>query len=391
MLRRYCGYEHGAVLATGLVLLTVLTLLGTAAVVTGVVDTKIGANYKTTVQAFYAAEAGLAEARERLRPRPRTTPIDTTQITPSWKAYLVSGTQPLDTARQQAQAVGYDPQQHHIYMSQQSALAYLVVLEPATVLPDHVLLTSYGTMQRAQRTLQAVVALPPTLVPPAALYLETTATIQGATTDITGLDRCGSAHKPAVYTPLTATQAEQPSIEQRQSPTLLGTTEIVYNGPSTDVPALIDRLRPYSNFSYTVRHATHTATTTPGPGDLWGRPTLGATPQDPSTCDVYQVVHYDTGNTSITLADGVSGCGLLLVEGNLSIAQDFSWYGLILVTGTLTLTSSLTHEQQITGAILAGGTTGTNTLGVQTHLVYCSIATNLRQLPWRLLSWKEVY
>jgi hypothetical protein len=387
----HCRAEGGAALIIALVLLAVLTLLGTAAVVTGIVDTKIGANYKTSMQAFYAAEAGIAEARARLRVATGVPHIDTTLVTPQWRAYLVSGTPPPDAARQKATALGYDAQQHTLYTSLQSALEYTVVLEPTAGPLGTLQLTSYGSMQGATKTLQIVAAGPPAFTPPAALYLATTTTIQGMTTDITGFDRCGSAHQPAVFTPLSAVHDGQPTITQLQSPTLQGASDIVYNGPAADIQALIDSLQTYANFVYTVQHATHTATTIPGPGASWGQPTLGATSQDPSACDVYNIIHYKTGGTSIALDDGVSGCGLLLVEGDLEIHQDFSWYGLILVTGTLTATSAVSHEQQITGAVLTGASAGTNTLGIQSHLVYCSTAVNLQQLPWRVLSWREMY
>ena len=388
---RYGANDGGAVLATRLVLMAVLTLLGTAAVVTGIVDTKIGANYTSSMQAFYAAEAGLAEARERLRGSPGGQHMPVTPAVPPWKAYLVGGAPSLAVARQNATLLGYATQQHTLHTSLQSALAYTVVLEPAAGLAGHLQMTSYGATGSATKTLQIIAAPPPALSPPAALYLETPTVIQGMTTDITGMDRCGSDHKPAVLTPLGAVAAGLPTVQALENPTLQGTFDIVYHGTALDIPSAVDALRPHANFAYTVHAATHTATTTPGPGDQWGQPSLGTTPQDPSTCATANVVHYQTAGTSVTLRDGVSGCGVLLVEGDLEIQQDFSWYGLILVTGTLTMTASGSHVQQITGAVIAGGTVGANTIGGPSHLVYCSAATPLRHLPWRVLTWREVY
>lgn len=51
--------ERGAVLGTSLVLLAVLTLLGSAAIMTAMTDTKIAGNFKTGIQAFNNAEAGI--------------------------------------------------------------------------------------------------------------------------------------------------------------------------------------------------------------------------------------------------------------------------------------------------------------------------------------------
>ena len=55
------------VTALALLLLAVLTLLGTTAVVVTSTDIRIGGNYKVSEVAFYAAEAGVEEARARLR------------------------------------------------------------------------------------------------------------------------------------------------------------------------------------------------------------------------------------------------------------------------------------------------------------------------------------
>ena len=51
--------EKGMVLATGLIFLAIIALLGTTAVLVTTTDLKIGGNYKTSEQAFYAAEAGI--------------------------------------------------------------------------------------------------------------------------------------------------------------------------------------------------------------------------------------------------------------------------------------------------------------------------------------------
>lgn len=388
---RVAWNERGAALIVALVLMAVMTLLGTAAVVTGIVDTKIGTNYRLSVQAFYAAEAGLAEARERLRASAGGAGIAVPPANPQWRAYLVSGVAARTAAEQKAAAVGYVPQSHTLYTSLQSELDYTVVVEPTAAAVPSLRLTSYGTMGSATRTLQAVAVPPPTVLPPAALSVAAPTTIQGLQTVIAGTDRCGNNHQPAVHTPLAEIQAGLPTVQALSAPTLLGTSEITYNGATLDIQGLVDALQPYANFAYTVTHAIQTASTRSGPGDGWGRPEEPAVTSDPSTCAVYHVIHYETGGTSLTLHQGVTGCGLLLVEGNLTIQEDFSWHGLILVTGVLTMATSTPHAQRITGAVLAGGTVGTNVLGEHVHLGYCSTAVSLRHLPWRMVDWREMY
>src|SRR3989304_1974707 len=59
--------EKGIVFIAVLVLIVILALVGTVAVITTNTDIKISGNYKTSVQALYAAQAGIEEARARLR------------------------------------------------------------------------------------------------------------------------------------------------------------------------------------------------------------------------------------------------------------------------------------------------------------------------------------
>jgi len=155
---------------------------------------------------------------------------------------------------------------------------------------------------------------------------------------------------------------------------------------------LIDTYKSKANFTYVVSNATHTASTTPGPGQGWGTPTPGANSQSPSSCSVHNIVYYNTGDTDIQLSGGVSGCGMLLVEGNLKMTGGFSWYGLILTTGSLTFLGG--GDKNITGAVLSGSS-ATNAeddvIGGNTDIVYCSSAVQnqTESMPLQLISWKD--
>ena len=65
-IRSVCNNENGAVLVIGLMFLAILALLGSTAVVLTTTDMQIGGNYKTSVQAFNVAQAGVSEALYRL-------------------------------------------------------------------------------------------------------------------------------------------------------------------------------------------------------------------------------------------------------------------------------------------------------------------------------------
>jgi hypothetical protein len=372
--------------------MAVLTLMGTAAIVTCIIDSKIGGNYKTSVQAFYAAETGLAEARARLRAPTVADAIDTSSTSPPWKAYIASGAYPQETAQQKAVDLRYNATDHALYYSRQSTLDYTVVIEPVASAPDRLRVTSHGTTSNARKVLQMEAMQPPPVPIPAALYVETNTRVQGITSEVIGMDSCGSDHKHGVVTTLPPLQDGQNTVQQLAGPTIMGSSQdIQYDATNLDIQSIVHTLREFANFTYTVSNATHTSSTTPGPGDHWGQPTLGATPHDPSTCDNYNVIHYDTGGSEIQLSGGVSGCGVLLVEGNLQLSNGFSWYGLILVTGTVYFAGSELQQTQVRGAVLSEASVGLNRLGVASHIVYCSEAVNTRKLPLRVLSWKDVY
>ena len=58
--------EKGFVFPVGLMFLAIISILGTIAVIITTTDLKIGGNYKTSVQAFYDAEAGVQYVLKRL-------------------------------------------------------------------------------------------------------------------------------------------------------------------------------------------------------------------------------------------------------------------------------------------------------------------------------------
>jgi Tfp pilus assembly protein PilX len=388
--------------------MTVLIALGMAVMQTTTIDTQISGNHSSAGEVFYAAEAGTEEARARLRATAGVNQInDTYPAETQWNAYIGSTTK--------TQEKGYDPgnNMHSRVDSLQTALEYTVKIQHATDGEGNILywgdddgdgistrntagvgtniytITSEGVMGKAQKTIEIESALFPPLsaTVPSPLYVEAPTTIQGTNTSILGMDGCGTDNKHA----LVSTQGSG-SVNQIDNPTITGvggTNDIVYYGPNIDIQAMVNAVKPSANFAYTVSSATHTGATTPGPGDNWGTPTLGATLQDPSSCSVSAIVHYDTDETYIRLSDGVSGCGLLLVEGDLELQGNFSWYGVILVTGSVVFTGG--GSKQVTGSVLSGDSVDADVGGGNANIVYCStaVANPTQNLPLLTLSWKE--
>jgi Tfp pilus assembly protein PilX len=388
--------EIGMVTAVALLLVTVLTLIGTTAVVMTSTDIQIGGNYKVSEVAFYAAEAGVEEARARLRGSATAKINDTAPTSPDWKAYI--GTLAM------AQAKGFNSSSlsHSRADSLQTSMNYVVeikhkvdaankvmywdgILKRNTTTGTNIyLVTSTGYTGNSNRSIEAEVTRASPLTVPGPLYVKSDTDIKGSSTDIIGMDPdtgkepCGGLAVPAITTINTAS-----TIAMSGNPNVIGSPQIKESGTDLDIDAMVNSLKQMANFSYNVTSATQT-------GMNWGTPTLGPELEDPSTCNVHNIVYYNTSGTYIKLAGGSTGCGILLVDGDLEVNGGFSWHGVIVVTGSIKYAGG--GNKQVTGGMLSGGTVDAEVeVGGNANIVYCSSAVNSQtvNLPLRVLSWKD--
>jgi Tfp pilus assembly protein PilX len=93
--------QKGAVLVAGLLIVLVLTILSLAAMMSTGTELRIAANDRSAKEAFYAAEAGVEDARSRLEASASTSPIYDTQLNNAYWTTFV-GTVP------RAQQKGFD-------------------------------------------------------------------------------------------------------------------------------------------------------------------------------------------------------------------------------------------------------------------------------------------
>jgi Tfp pilus assembly protein PilX len=85
--------EKGVVFIAAIGLIAILALFGTVAVITTSTEIIISKNHKTSVQAFYAAQAGTEEARARLRwssSDPNYAGDPAANPDPTWSAYILT-------------------------------------------------------------------------------------------------------------------------------------------------------------------------------------------------------------------------------------------------------------------------------------------------------------
>jgi Tfp pilus assembly protein PilX len=403
--------ENGMVTAVALLLLAVLALLGTAAVVVTSTDILIGGNYKVSEQAFYAAEAGVEETRGRLRSTAGANLIaDTSPTSTAWRAYIGTLAMAQKANERCPGCVGFNSSlaTHSRTNSLQAAMTYVVEIKHKTNAAGNImywgddnddgtatrntttgnniyLVTSSGYTGNSFRTVEAEITKEAPISVPAPLYVKANSTIQGSSTNIIGMDQCGSANKHGVATTKSSGSV---NVNGHPSVTGAGTTDpdipdIRYNAPDLDITGMVNSLKTQANPSYPVNSATET-------GMHWGTPTAGATQQNASTCTDHNIVHYNTNGTYIKLAGGTTGCGILLVEGNLEVNGGFSWHGIIIVTGSVTYSGG--GNKQVTGGILSGGTVDADLVSGNANIVYCSSAVNSQtnSFPLRNLSWRDL-
>lgn len=285
--------DSGSALTLAVGLTAVLALVGLTTVTTTTIEThmnepmktrthanyaQIARYYTMSTQAFYAAEAGVEEARARLWIYAGLARIiDRAPYDPQWRVYIGSA--------RQAQEYGYDPQQHARVDSLQTDLAYTVLVRHATHATDHHVLrwgdahsvgvntpnttkgesiyviTAHGMMGSARRTIEieATPEPPPTI--PAALYVKGLTRIGGQRTSISGIDRCGKHNQPGVRTmlppSLTVSTDETThtisAIEQYEGPVITGLPPLAYHSAPLNVQAMIDTLQRACHYCLCVR------------------------------------------------------------------------------------------------------------------------------------------
>ncbi|MEE8397705.1 MAG: pilus assembly PilX N-terminal domain-containing protein [Desulfobacterales bacterium] len=402
--------DRGSILPVVLMFLLILAITGTTATVVTTTDLRIGSNLKTSNQAVYVAEAGLEEARGRMkvgavRPISDGHPAQTqwrvfigTAAKTTGKGYDNGNAMHTLTASSQAIPVSLD---YSVGISHQTDAAGNIlyygdtdndgIYERNTTTGENIyLVSSTGYSSDSQRTIEAEISRTPPITVPGALYVAAWTTIQG-NVNINGNDSCGGGggdDKPGI-----ASSQPAGTIWVLGNPTIDGDgasdPNITYDEPELHIEDMLEGLAASADFSYSLAAAgVQNDTTVPGPGDGWGVPTLGATLQDPSSCAVNNIISYDTHGYGLTFS-GIEGCGILLVDGDLEVHASFNWYGVVAVTGSIIFTGG--GNRNITGAIVSGGSVLGDIIGGNVNLVYCStaIADQTENRPYEHLSWKE--
>ena len=406
--------EKGMVMPVSLMFLAILAIVGTTTAVMTSSDLQFSGYDKTGKQALYVSEAGIEEARARLKADAVNPITDDQPAQAQWSTFTGS--------LEACESKGFQSILHTRVDSIQTELDYAARISHQTNASGQVLywgdtdgdgdyerntlsvgqniyvINSTGVSTVSTRTIEAEVTRLPPVTVPAALYVEALTDILGNSTTVDGRDQCGGSDMPGIVTVLGVTTDDgDASVNTNGNPDILGAggadPNITYNGTDMDVDAMVDALKPFADFSYTGENGRYTADSTPGPGDGWGEPTPGAAEEDATQCSEHNIVYYDTEETGLRLTGGVGGCGILLVKGDLEVHGGFSWHGMVITTGSVTFTGG-GGNKNITGAVIAGGSTiaDTDTVGGNANIIYCStaISDQTQNRALKFLSFRDV-
>ncbi len=389
------GNENGFVLVCGLLVLLVLVILSILGMLTTTTELRMATNDRSAKEVFYIAEGGIEDARSRLQASVSAFPIyDNFPSNASWRAFIGTET------RAAAQGFQGGNGNHARYDPLNSSVDYVVTIthkldpsgnilkwgdsngdgaqeENTSVGENIYVIASTGrTPSGAEKTIRIEAVRFPSILAPAALYTKSPTNIQGNSTSVLGIDQCGGADVPGVLT--------QATVSQTGHPTITGSPPILENsGLGLDISTMVRQFSQNPQYAYNLSSATLT-------NMVWGTPVPGATPQSASICSQRNVVYFNTSSTYVKLAGGTSGCGILLVDGDLNINGGFHWYGIILVTGSVVFSGG--GEKNVTGGIMAGGTVSADAVGGDASIVYCSQAGNqTHYLPLLTLRWVELF
>jgi len=366
------GNEKGFLLIAALTLMATLTLLGTTAYILSSTDIKIGGNFRNNQMVLQVAMAGTERARELLRVEnlgstdSSTFSDELNSITRKGANGVLNGysltTDDVALASGTMNNVSYGA-----YLTNDS-------LEGTSTTTDSngkVLITSVATgPNNSKAQVQIVVTASPPPSSPATVYAKGDVTGNGSSLTVNGNDACGAGTALApIYTKDPATT------NLNGSPTLSGSPSTPQHGPlDIDIPGYINSLMP---------NATTTLTEDQN-GATYGSATNYVT--------VYSDTNNPPNNQGLKLQN-VTGYGILLVEGDLTLGGGFQWNGLILATGSVTLNGG-GGGINIQGLVFTGTSTltdvtinGGNVIGYDS----CKVKKSFAASPLKVVNWKQSY
>ena len=393
--------EKGIVLVVVMILMAVLVLLGTTAIMVTTTDMKISSNYRSGSQAFYIAEAGLEQARAKLRTDTSTDSLSTllaarvgangalSDSSNIAKFYSNGGFVTDDVAYIANTAFGAGS--YRIYLTN-DALAP-DTLTSTTDTNKRVTLTSFGQgPNNSFAIIQSVVKEFTLPLPPGAIVLPgPTVVYKGANSNASSVAG-GSESAISLTSPEAETSVENyltgiGRIDKYTCNAGSGAT-CISNEPTQFDPAY-STLSGINNLYNTIKSVADTVLT--GPRNL--------TAAEIGTTEARKIVVVD-GAAEV---QGITGAGILVVTGTLTLSGSFNYNGFIMCIGQGHLVRNGGGSGEVKGGIFVANTndaTSDTVLGTPTfdtsgggnsNIIYDGSQINPPGGgPFIKLSWKQI-
>ncbi len=405
-------HNRGFALVAALLLVSVVSIVTATVLQTTSTEVQISVNHKRAVQDFYAAEAGLAEARARLWKAHGTAGYFIggagSWSDPRWAAYIAVSADwspsvdpdyapPLvqhasvQTAlpywvkirhytERDAERAGHTTGTPHYvdldgrlsrHTSTTGRMLYFGYPSPTSLVPVAFTTTrptpwlpveklvAHGGRTASGVVLEEDVVHPPGPPQLGALYAAGNVNLAGMSGVINGHDACGMVGSlPPVFAGGAVTSA--PSLRFDGSPA----------GPQSD--ALVLNLEAALADLGRGAAALH-----------------GDQHHQPGTADVPMVWFASGASAEGIRIRHTSGYGILLVDGNATLEGDVQWNGMILVTGTVFLRGE--GSVIVVHGGLWAGQVDQQAGSFIAHYDSCLLRAALLAVPVRVRTWKEVF
>ena len=427
--------ETGSALIMNVLLTVVVGGLGAALLIQATTETRTNANYRGSLQAFYAAKSGLEEARARipaLSTNPLALPAAVGNVVyivqndnmapasaddPYYDAEFVQefpdvdrGTPPTATTIQPSGNVlpyqwvrvtlkTEDSSLHDINrdgtLNPDTAVYYDGSSQNLTAngKPVYTITSLAVTPDGSRSMLQLEGSQPPPYGSDGALTSQDDVRLIG-NFSVSGLDYCGQSG------PVYGVKTTEDIDVSGNAGTITGLTGPSPNTSGTyenatasyDIVTLINTLKPYATPIQQVdTTVTYSSSTNTYSGS---NATLGVPPPSPPPEGSVgtPVITYASGNLRLTSSNS-QGDGILIVDGDLEVNGGFYYYGLVIVRGIVAFTGGGSQYVNIYGSIVSGSSiTNSTSVGGGVNVQYdsCAIENPYNAVPMTVLSFREV-
>jgi hypothetical protein len=423
---RRAGNQQGNALIGAVLVLLVLTAVGTTYVAMTKTETQIAGHEKRHVQSMFNAEAGIGEALARMSSDDPTyyfgEDLGANTPTPGWGRYVVMSNnnssmdpQVGNTASDNLDndddgLVDESGEKYPEVLTSQSggdAIQYpwvkvryrLNAMNQVVLFGDHdnspttdpcpnmirgvpiLVVSAEGAQGTADRRIEVEAIKVPFLAPKAAIYCETdqfafngTAfLISGKDWDpATGDSIPGAPEMPGIETTMNpSTIAAELRNNQVNNVEGQGTEPAIRSAPyDYDLEAMLELYKDMAD----ITHSGGTIGMSNAP--YWGN------------LDDYHIVSV---TDDLHISGSVTGGGLLLLEGDFSVSGSFTWYGMIINLGRINYTGG-GNEVHIYGTVMTTGGINTNVFSGNADFLYSSLAiAKLAKFnPYRVSAWTEL-